>query len=338
MRTYVLALISGLLVGGLELGHAQFREGERSSAAAAASRSQEAWQQYLDRRGADGGLEDIMAGGALPATQENVASVLAALRSNPPRDEQINLLRIAGQMHRGTQDVTSKTALQQQISVIAIGTSDARLGKAATLVYSRLGFFPDSLQVLSRAHERGFISHDDYYGDLTHLLPAAPTALDQSKVISELGAGNNAFSREVLAGLLVNRDIVKNLKPEAACDVAVILMQNEPGFGSSNSTISTADCLAYADWMGAVVGLNAMASGEPESAVMARLLKIDGTHPKKLIAVMISEPTARLVRRGFDTRSIQKIDSAIASFSRNSNNPTILDLSRMARSNLVGAS
>jgi len=272
---------------------------------------------------------------ALPATKENAAAVLALLRSNVSRDEKVLLIRVAGAQVVELDDRQAKADIQDFLSGLAKGAEDPVLRNAAALMYSRMGYSSDSLAVLARAHAKGDIGDNNYFDDLAHLLPDAPTVVDQRNILKLLADGNNGFSREVLASLLVNREIIKGLAPAAVTDAMAILAPNEPTFSDDPTRISGVDVIRYGYWMSAVVGLTAQATGEPERIVMARLLKIDGVNPKTLIAVLNHEPNAALVRAGLDRESLEKMDAAIAGFAEKSKNGWVQELAATARTNLV---
>lgn len=305
---------------------------------AARAHAQQLWEGYRASAGGPGGkdaLEQIAAVRTLPATKENAAAVLGLLRSNVSRDEKVLLIRIAGAQFLDLDDKQARADIQGFLSGLAMGTEGPVLGNAAALMYSRMGYFSDSLAVMARAHAKGYIGDDDYFGDLAHILPGAPTAVDQRNILKLLADGNNSFSREVLASLLRNRDLGKLMAPAAVTDALALLAANEPTFSNSQTTISGSDVFRYADWMSAVVGLTAQTTGEPERLVMARLLKIDGVNPKTLIGVLNYESNAALVRAGFDRQSLEKIDTTIASFAEKSKNASVQELAAAARANLV---
>ena len=198
------------------------------------------------------------------------------------------------------------------------------------------GFSPDSLAILARAHAKGHISDNDYFGQIARLLPEAPGVVDQMTILKLVAEGKNSFAAEILADEFLERRIVNALAPTAVVAAAAILARNEPTFSSDPTRIGGVDVARYGHWMNATVGLNAKITGEPEQVVMARLLKIDGANPKALIAVLHYEPNAALVRAGLDRRSLEKIDNAIAVFAEKSNNEWVRQLAAEARTKLAG--
>ncbi|MEO5672288.1 MAG: hypothetical protein ABIR26_16495 [Ramlibacter sp.] len=256
------------------------------------------------------------------------------MKSNIGRDDKVVLIRIAGAQAVELEDKQARADIQTSLSRLAMTTEDPVLGRAAALMYSRMGFYPDTLALLASARARKHIGDDEYFGDLGYLLPIASGA-DQVKIAKLLIEGKNGFSRVVLASLFTNRDLVGTLTPSALSDVTAFLTQNEPTFSSSPS-IGGTDVFRYADWLNAVVGLTAKATGEPERVVMARQLRIDGADPKTLIAALHNEQNAALIRAAFDRRSLEKIDTAIASFAQQSKTSWVQELAATGRANLAG--
>jgi hypothetical protein len=304
------------------------------------SQIQDLWETYRTKYAGSGKngreiLDQILSSRSLPATKENIASVLSLLRSNVTREEKDALTRLIGALYLGIDDPQARGDIQRFLSAMARNTDDPALGRVTALTYSRLAYFPDSLAVLAHARSVGFIKDNEYFGNIAHLLPAAPAG-DQPQFLKLLSEANNGYSREILANLLKDKEILKSLTPAASATAAGILARFEPTFSNPANAFGGFELLRYEDWISASVALNAQISGEPERIVMARMLTIDGADPRKLIAVLSSESASIVVRAAFDRRSLEKIDTAIANFAKqNSGNPYIQELVGVARANLV---
>lgn len=321
-------------------GFAQAPSG-RGDDAAARAQAQKLWDGYRQNAGRAGSGERVMqvlGTRAFPATKENANAVLALAQTSVSSDEKVALIRLAGSLVPLLEDEGARSDILSFLSTLATNTKDPVLGRTAALAYSRTGFHPNSLAVLAHAHGQRYIGDDEYYGDLAHLLPAAPNSDAQAQILARLGAGKNGFSREVLANLLLDRRILNSLTPASASDALALLGPQQPTFSNSTTTISGVDVLRYGYWMNAVVGLNARVSGQTEPSVMAQLLKIDDANPKVLIGVLSYEPNAQLVRSAFGSQAIQKIDSSISAFGRQSKNEWVQELADQARANLTAPS
>ena len=299
--------------------------------------AQKLWDTYRGAgRGGEQALSEIMATRSFPATRENAAAVLAVLNSKASRDERIWLVRLAGHLHlRLSNDAQAQADIRGHLTGLATNTDDAALGKVAALTYSSIGYFPDSLAVLARARSRSFITDNDYFGDVAHLFPDAP-AVEQTKLLQVLRDGNNSYSREIFANYLKSKDVLKALTPEATLSAIGFLGKEEPAFSAPANAVGGGDLLRYEEWLSATVALNAQATREPERIVMARMLKVDGADPRKLIATLLSESSSALVRDAMDRSTLNKIDAAIAGFAaQNSRNAWIQEVAASARANLA---
>ena len=175
MRSSIrIAALATLLIIQVDPSGAQAPWGPRLPDPAARAQAQQLWDQYRDSAGRGGSPEPlfrIVNSRALPATRENAAAVLALLRSNVSlsRDEKILLVRIAAAQAQGLDDPQAKSEAQGFLSGLAMSTEDPVVGNAAALEDSGRGFSPDSLAVLERAHAKGHISDNDYFGQIARL-------------------------------------------------------------------------------------------------------------------------------------------------------------------------
>ncbi|MCY7317490.1 MAG: hypothetical protein LH617_01960 [Ramlibacter sp.] len=281
-------------------------------------------------------LEEVRATKALPATSANVAAVLGRLRNVPimEHSESVQLVRLAGDLHRESKNEKDKAEIRSLLSATATSSANPLLGKAAALTYSRLGYFKDSISVLSTARRKGFIPDDDYYGDLVHLLPFVKNANEQQQLRQLVADGNNAFSRLILVSLMQASNTFDQLTPVAARQVADIVTKNPPLFTNPPDTLSLTEVMSYNDWAITHVRLTAKFTKEPEAVVMARLVQVDKPDPRSLVALMRWEPTAGMVREGLDAGSLAKMDKALENYAAGSKNDWIKQAATDARGKL----
>jgi hypothetical protein len=254
----------------------------------------------------------IGASGLLRGTRENVDEVLKLLSSNVSREEKMELFRLLGRdLYWDTSDPTIRTAIARTLSHTVFALDDKDIVNAATLVYTRLGYFPDSMLVLERAAKLGAITQQDFYGEMAHMfLFAPPTA--QITLLQAMENGGNDFSRDVLASMLSNKDAVAALPPQVQAASAKVLAKWEPELGQG---YGTGAAINWEHWFEASVHLNAKVMGESESAAAAKLLKFDeSADPRKLIFALWNEPLAEIVKAGFDRATLGRIDEKLAAF------------------------
>lgn len=252
------------------------------------------------------------------------------------REEKYAQMRQLGQQYRDSRDPATRAAIAARLAATATTPGDPVLGRAAALFYANLGFFTDSLPVLAKARSLGHMTDNDYYADLARLFPLAPAA-SQDAILRELVAGQNGFSREILADMLRSRHLVSSLSPALAGQAALFLGKAGPPFPADVRRFGASDALRYDDWLVATVVLNARISGEPERAILARLLAVDGGDPRKLIAVLMSPEAGAWVRAALDRAAQEKVDAAIQAYARaNAASAWIQEIADTARRNLSG--
>ncbi|HSV53285.1 MAG TPA: hypothetical protein VLJ57_14295, partial [Burkholderiaceae bacterium] len=288
-----------------------------------AQRSAESSRLWTDYRaskvgsGAAGSdiIGTIAAIGFLPSTRANVDEALSLLKSNITKEEKVDLLRLLGvNLYWDTKDPSIRADIARILSATALESDDKDIINAATLVYTRLGYFPNSLAVLDRAYKLGAITQQDHYGEMAHMFPFAPSA-DQLMLIRNIEAGKNDFSRDVLVGRLANPLFTSCLSPDVQASAVSLLAKWEPDLGDPHSGFGGVEATIWQHWLGASVALNAQLSGEPERAAMAKLLKVDeAADPRKLIAALWTEPSAEIVKAAFDRGTLARIDAKVAAY------------------------
>jgi hypothetical protein len=283
-------------------------------------------------------LEAIESSRSLPATHENAKAMLDFLRSGTSLrpDQKVPMIRLAGAQVIDLDEADpTREEIRKHLSDLAKTTTDPNVGRTAALVYSRIGYYPDSTEVLRQARVKNYIANNDYFGDLAYLLPAANTEQDQAAILNALRNGRNPLSTDILATLVTNRDIAQRLKPQAAKAALALLTERPPEFSKSTNTISTMDAVGYGDWLYGCVVLTSVITGEPERTVMARLLNVDTMTAKQMIGALMNTNNINLIRDGLDRKSIAKIDSTIGTFSQNAKNSWVAQLSNDVRTQLA---
>lgn len=305
------------------------------------AKAQKDWDNYRTSPGRTGHdvIASIAASGALPANKTNAASVVQLLESFGARDDRAMLARIAGNLHWAlgqAGDTASQRDVQEALARVAKNDKeDPKVRKTAVVAYARMGFFPDSISLIKRAQP--VLGDRDFHGELAHMLISAP-AEDQLKIIAEMAYGeghNNGFGKEILANELRNEQAIKLIAPTSVKPLLALLQAQEPPLGSPPELMGLGTIAVYADWLNAMVALNAKLTGELPRYVVARLLKLDGD-PRKLVAAFSDEHIAAVVRPAFARRDLDQIDATLAAFAaKYSTNRNVQDFVRWSRNNIA---
>jgi hypothetical protein len=278
-------------------------------------------------------LEAIYAAG-LPPTKAVIETARRLLRSASSDEERALLAKILGSLYHQTDDVVLRNDMALDLASLVRGADSKDLGRAAALTYSRLGYFEDSVELLTLARTSGFIEDNDYYGDLAHLVPLAPSS-EQSKILEKIRVANNEFSRDILATNLNRAEFVETLSSDVVSQAKSVLEMNEPAFTGSPSEYGTFDAIRYEKWLNAMRNLNDRGEASSSNDFLARKLLEPGADPRKLLAAFGSEEQTFPIVKHFDPDAIALLDRSIADFAqRNPESVMVQEAAFNARRNL----
>lgn len=316
-------------------------EQRHAARAELADKTQKMWDVYKRNPtgAAHAAVAEIYASRGLRPDRANTEDLIALIQSSKTSgQDRAMLARIAGDLYRDLDEQGEKATqekLRAVISNLVRTESERSLQRAAAFTYSRMGWFPDSMQLFGRSR---FVWGDrDYYGELAHALTSAPSG-EQLKIVKEIELGEgrlNDYAKEVLAGELQNLSAVQTLHPDAARAVLALLQKKEPRLPADPAAMGVGVMDGYSEWLAAVVALTSHASGQVPQFVLARMIDVKGD-PRKLIAVLTNPRIGPLVRAGLDLRSVVQITSAVNAFSdKYAANPNVRDWVGMAQMELA---
>lgn len=153
--------------------------------------------------------------------------------------------------------------------------------------YSRLGYFPDTEDMLLHLKDTGVIDNEGYYGELAHILPFAP-AHAQMDLLSKITMGKDKYATEILAFLPNNPDNVQRLYPETKQRLLAYLQEDEPGFGTETGVFGLTDAVRYTTWLHSIATLTRETTSAKYSDVVLNHLNNEKTDPRKIMAFLIS--------------------------------------------------
>lgn len=168
-----------------------------------------------------------------------------------------------------------------------INSGNVDLGRAGGLAYSRLGYLPDSLDILAFIRSNGYINDDEYYGDLVYLLQAAPKTV-QSKIIDQISAGDNGFSIDVLISTIQKSEDVLNLSHDASEKIGIVISKHQPVFPEDVNQFGLMDAIRYASWVQSMALLNNVGTTNGYNQYIAKTLGGATSDPRWIISFLIS--------------------------------------------------
>jgi hypothetical protein len=252
--------------------------------------AQNLYEQYNAKyrnKGADARqvLDGVYANG-LAKTAENVKSIRASLASNVTKDEKVALVRILGSLYTYDDRTKMNNAIAQDLRGMA-HSDDKDIARAATLSFSRLGYFQDSPDVLLNARNKSFIEVNEYYGELAHMVRNAPVN-DQLNLVSKIKSGKSRYAAEILAFVAQDKEASKKIYPETKKLIQSCLEENEPGFAQATGEFSLTNAIQYATWLHAVATLKSDTSNVKYGDIVFSFLNDEKTEPRKIMAFLSS--------------------------------------------------
>jgi hypothetical protein len=205
----------------------------------------------------------------LPKSAANAAALRALLVGKVSLEEKRVLVNLLGAQY----DRGNPTGMNHLILADLKGLAraqDEELARRATYTYSRLGYFPDTQEVLTAARRRGLLSDAAYFGELAHVLPFA-TGADQASLAKAIRAARSEYARDILA-MYLNGDVQVTLSPDARSELLAFFEGLEPRFGINVSVYDLRVGLDYADWLRGITILKGLSSDAQRSEFIMRAL------------------------------------------------------------------
>lgn len=242
-------------------------------------------------------------------TAENVNAVRSMFASRVTNDEKVLLARILGSFYTYDNQTGQNDGIAKDLrSAVYSGQKD--VARAATLAYSRLGYFPDYNDVLLHAQKNGYIEKDEYYGELAHLLRFAP-ANEQFNIVSKINDDKNSYAVQILAFITHDADAMKQIYPETKKLIQTCLEKHEPGFSQAIGEFSYTDSVRYAMWLHSIAMLNSATTNAQYSDVIFSRLNNQTTDPRKIMSYLASSDGKELIikigQRGPFQNALQRI-------------------------------
>lgn len=230
-------------------------------------------------------LDDLVARG-IRGTPENINELDRLFKASGNPEEKIRLARLYGSAYFSAEDSVLKEKITQAISDFLRLETDPAVGRALVLSHSRMFFDEKTQENLEYAYRRNFLSNDDYYGELAHIL-AGVIGSTRVKVIKELTANHNQYASEIIADYIGNSSGIKLSKEEVAY-LRGYIADGEPKFSGSPTSIGMIDVIRYEQWLKAMAYLENADNSTSPGVVIYNKLTLANVDPRAAIAFLIS--------------------------------------------------
>jgi hypothetical protein len=261
-----------------------------SASAQASEKGQALFGEYMARsRGSAQGsaaLEEVFANG-MSRTAQNSNSLRSLLTSKLTTEEKVVVVRLLAKQY-ALGDPTGVNHLILQDLKSMSNSQELPLSRAATLAFSRLGYFPDYQDVLLAAKNRGVIEDDTYFGELAHVLAFAPTP-DQEKLADTLQSSKNEYASQIVSMIVNNAPVASKITSVTRAKLTVYLESTEPRFNMALGQFDFVEAVRYSAWLRAVANLKASEFNMQGAEVIMAKLNDGNLDPRKVMAFLVSE-------------------------------------------------
>lgn len=197
-----------------------------------------------------------------------------------------------------------------ELKNLAAGSNKQAAAYAATY-YARLGYLPDTKQVLDQALRNGALPTDSYFREIAHLIPEAPPE-KQKEFMAEVLASSNRLASDILAsGLNSGQDSSAAHFLKSSEEMAKLLRNTEPDFDPEVGLYPGTDALRYCTWLRASATIESAKSGRNMDEIIVAKLSEPGTDPRKVLAYLSSWDAMPLIAEAMPGSQVHKL-AAIA--------------------------
>ena len=255
-------------------------------------------------------LKEMHANG-IPATPLSATLALGLSRSGRLSDEErIAMTSILFALYNPKNTSGANHAIALELKNLA-ADSNQQVAAYAAMDYARLGYLPDTKQVLDQALQSGALPTDAYFREIAHLIPSAPPA-KQKEFMAEVLKSSNRLASDILAsGLNSDQESSAASFLKSSEDMAKLLRATEPDFGQEVGLYGGTDGLRYETWLRASATIESAKTGRKMDDIIVAKLSEPGTDPRKLLAYLSSWEAMPLLAEAEPDSAVQKL-AAIA--------------------------
>lgn len=135
-------------------------------------------------------------GAEIEGNAENISELGRLAEDGGSLDERVVAIRLYASLHSPANSPAANSEIVSKLRVLS-QSADRKIATAALFRYSRLPFSPDTESILDFNFTRGFLTKDDLFGEVAHILPFAPDS-DQLRMLDRLDKSQNEYGLDIL--------------------------------------------------------------------------------------------------------------------------------------------
>lgn len=256
---------------------------------------------------------DMLLSKKIPASDSMIDQISQRFKGSKDPEEKLRLARFYNSAYFNTEDQQLKEKVSATLTELIRAEADAKVGRELALSHSRLLFDSNTVENLSIAYKKKFLSFDDYYGELAHAFPGAPPDT-RASMIKELAEGHNRHASDIVADYVGGG----NAGALPAVELGALksfLKANEPVFTGAPTAFSMFEAIRVEKWLGAMSEFEKKGpTARPNDQVIFDKLQMVDTDPRFAIAFLISGRGRELAMEKTYAAEISKIRSRAYEF------------------------
>ena len=245
-----------------------------------------------------------------------------------PQEEQLEVIRSFGTEYRSNKDENVRAEILESLRKIKNSAAISETRRAATLEFSRLGYFPGTRSILKSGYDSGTINADEYFGDLAHLSLAAP-ASERKSLLETIAGSNNSYSKEILSNIISQQPPDQELRSMNST-LKLAINSSPPSFEKGTTDFGMFDAIRYDTWLRANAALIADDS-KAQAQYILNSLSGPTVDPRNIISVLSSPESMKILKESGHTSEVENLYSRSLEYAkRNSQTPSLLQAANMA--------
>lgn len=268
-------------------------------------------------------LEKVESAG-LDKNTENVNYIRQAMASVSGESEKSSLTRVLASLHSFDNASSMNKNIEDDVRILAF-SSGVELPRAAIFSYSRMGYFQDSLAVLSHGKAKGLLKDDEYFGELSHLLPYASPA-GQAAIMFALKNSRNQYAAEILAAQIPQITAAGKLPSDIQIALKSVLSEQEPVMPMAIAAFGYRESFRYSNWLHAIATLESNGNQVAYNQFIFSKLNSKDIDSRKILAFLTSPEGKAFISNVGIKSSFKNILQKITLYSTSAqNNPLAIE-------------
>lgn len=233
------------------------------------------------------------------------------------KEERNSLLVQIARDHFTTSDISTKNSIASAIRhLILSGEHQESLG-IATIVYSRMGTFADTRDILLYSHNKGYINNDEYATELIQMISdvAIQSKEEAHKLISEVMTFNSPSVRAQLFGTVPSMSFLSNIGDESVKVLVKFANESKPSFDVDIAVTGYFSANTYEEWLNSLISLHSRLDSTHEvGAILKRIYHGRIDDPREAL-VLYNSDIYRKIGNSADNRALKsEIESLVLTY------------------------